>query len=706
MEDLFGMGESPREIIKDKLRQYFEGKIVRKDLTKKIKEGANVPVYVLEFLLGQYCCSDDEAVIEKGVQNVKRILADNFVRPDEAQKILSQLRKKGSHTIIDMVTVRLDMKKDCFFAAFSNLGVDDVPIADEYPEKYDRLLCGGIWCIVQLDYEVEGDDTFGLEDINGNPLRSKQKKQKDISPISIRKLTPIQMPHIDIEDLKQGRKAFTKDEWLDVMMRSIGMEPDELNYREKWLLLTRMIPLVENNFNLCELGPRSTGKSHLYKEISPNSILVSGGQTTVANLFYNMGRRTVGLVGLWDCVAFDEVAGIKFKDKDGVLIMKDYMASGSFARGKEEKAASASMVFVGNINQSVDVLLKTSSLFDPFPPEMGTDTAFLDRIHCYLPGWEIPKFRPEHFTNDYGFISDYLAEFIRELRKEQYGDAIDHYFRLGKNLNQRDTIAVRRMADGYLKLLYPDGEFTKEEVEEVLQISLEMRRRVKEQLKKLGGMEFYDVNFSYIDNETFEEKYVSVPEQGGGKLIPEGLCNPGQIYTVSRGKNGMIGVFRLESQMLPGSGKFDRTGIGSDRECKEAADTAYNFLKANGKLISGSISTTNKDYIINYQDLQGLGMTKTLALPTLVALCSIALQRSVQSSMVILGDFSIGGTILKVENLASTLQVCLDSGAKKVLLPAATMMELVTVPPDLMSAFQLVPYSDPADAVFKALGVE
>lgn len=684
MEDLFGMGESPREIIKDKLRQHFEGKIVRKDLTKKIKEGANVPVYVLEFLLGQYCSSDDEVVIEQGVQNVKRILADNFVRPDEAQKVLSQLRQKGSHTIIDMVTVHLDMKRDCYFAEFSNLGVGDVPIADEYPEKFDRLLCGGIWCIVQLDYEVEGDNTFGLEDINGNPLRSKQKKQKDVSPISIRKLTPIQMPHIDMDDLKQGRKAFTKDEWLDVMMRSIGMEPDELTYREKWLLLTRMIPLVENNFNLCELGPRSTGKSHLYKEISPNSILVSGGQTTVANLFYNMGRRTVGLVGLWDCVAFDEVAGIRFKDKDGVQIMKDYMASGSFARGKEEKAASASMVFVGNINQSVDVLLKTSSLFDPFPPEMGTDTAFLDRIHCYLPGWEIPKFRPEHFTNDYGFISDYLAEFIRELRKEQYGDAIDHYFRLGKNLNQRDTIAVRRMADGYLKLLYPDGEFTKEEVEEVLQISLEMRRRVKEQLKKLGGMEFYDVNFSYIDNETFEEKYVSVPEQGGGKLIPEGLCNPGQIYTVSRGKNGMIGVFRLESQMLPGSGKFDRTGIGSDRECKEAADTAYNFLKANGKRISGSISTTSKDYVINYQDLQGLGMTKTLALPTLVALCSIALQRPVQSSMVILGDFSIGGTILKVENLASTLQVCLDSGAKKVLLPAATMMDLVTVPPDLM----------------------
>ena len=706
MSDNLEAGASSREIIKDKLRQNFDGKIVRKDLTKKIKEGANVPVYVLEFLLGQYCSSDDDEVIEQGVQSVKRILADNFVRPDEAQKVLSRLRSRGSHTIIDMVTVRLDIKKDCFFAEFSNLGLANIPITDEYPEKYDRLLCGGIWCIVQLDYETEGDNNFGIIDVDGNTLQSKQKKQKDISPISIRKLTPIQMPHIDIDDLKRGRQAFTKEEWLDVMLRSIGMEPDELTYREKWLLLTRMIPLVENNFNLCELGPRSTGKSHLYKEISPNSILVSGGQTTVANLFYNMGRKTVGLVGLWDCVAFDEVAGIRFKDKDGVQIMKDYMASGSFARGKEEKAASASMVFVGNINQSVDVLLKTSSLFDPFPPEMGTDTAFLDRIHCYLPGWEIPKFRPEHFTNDYGFISDYLAEFIRELRKAQYGDAIDHYFRLGKNLNQRDTIAVRRMVDGYLKLLYPDGSFTKEEVEEVLRISLEMRRRVKEQLKKLGGMEFYDVNFSYIDNETFEEHYVSVPEQGGGKLIPEGMCNPGQIYTVSQGKSGMLGVFCLESQMLPGNGKFERTGIGSDRDAKESTNTAFNFLKANGNRISGSISTTTKDYIINYQDLQGIGMTGKLALPTLIAMCSIALGKPTLSSLAVLGEISISGTMMKVDELANSLQVCLDSGAKRVLLPITSAAELGTVPADLIGSFNLIFYSSAEDAVFKALGVE
>jgi len=682
------MEESNREIIKGKLRQCFDGRIVRKDLTKKIKEGANVPVYVLEFLLGQYCCSDDDEVIEKGVQTVKRILADNFVRPDEAQKILAKLRSNGSHTVIDMITVRLDIKKNRFFAEFSNLGLKDVPIEDEYPEQYDRLLCGGIWCIVQLEYEYNEED------------------KKNGYPIQIRKLTPIQMPHVDIDELKAGRKAFTKDEWMDVLLRSIGMEPDELSYREKWLLITRMLPLVENNFNLCELGPRSTGKSHLYKEISPNSILVSGGQTTVANLFYNMGRKTVGLVGLWDCVAFDEVAGIRFKDKDGVQIMKDYMASGSFARGKEEKAASASMVFVGNINQSVDVLLKTSSLFDPFPPEMGTDTAFLDRMHCYLPGWEIPKFRPEHFTDDYGFITDYLSEFIRELRKEQYGDALDHYFRLGKNLNQRDTIAVRRMVDGYLKLVYPDGEFTKDDLEEILKLALEMRRRVKEQLKKLGGMEFYDVNFSYIDNETFEERYVTVPEQGGGKLIPEGMCNPGQVYTVSRGKTGMLGVFRLESQMLPGNGKFDRTGLGMDRDARESSNAAFSFLKANSNRISGNISTTMKDYIINYQDLQGIGMTGKLAMPTLIALASIALNKPVQSSMVVLGEMSISGTLIKVDELANSLQVCLDSGAKKVLLPITSAADLGTVPAELIGCFNLVFYSSAEDAVFKALGVE
>lgn len=680
--------QDTREIIKDKLRQNFAGKIVRKDLTKKIKEGANVPVYVLEFLLGQYCSSDDPELIEKGVESVKHILADNFVRPDEAQKILSQLRQRGNYTVIDRITVKLDIKKDAYFAEFSNLGLRDVPIEEDYPAKFDRLLCGGIWCIIQLNYEFDDED------------------YRSVNPIQIAKLMPIQMPHIDIEELKAGRKAFSQEEWLDVMLRSTGMEPDALTEREKWLLLARMLPLVENNFNMCELGPRSTGKSHLYKEISPNSILVSGGQTTVANLFYNMGSKTVGLVGMWDCVAFDEVAGIKFRDKDGVQIMKDYMASGSFARGKEEKAAAASMVFVGNINQSVDVLLKTSSLFDPFPPEMGQDTAFLDRMHCYIPGWEVPKFRPEHFTDDYGFITDYLAEFLRELRKEQFSDALDRFFRLGKNLNQRDTIAVRRIVSGMVKLLYPDGDFTKEQLEEILRFALEMRRRVKEQLKKLGGMEFYDVNFSYIDNESFEEKYVTVPEQGGGKLIPDGICNPGQVYTIAQGRSGMIGAFRLESQMLPGNGKFQRTGLGSDREAKEATDTAFNFLKANCRRISGNISITTNDFIINYQDLQGLGITSNLALPSLVAMCSIALGKPVVSSCAVLGEISIAGTMQKVDNLADTLQVCLDSGAKKVLLPLTSAADLGTVPAELIGAFSLIFYNSAEDAVFKALGVE
>lgn len=673
--------------IKEKLKEHFSGKIVRKDLAKQIKEGANVPVYVLEFLLGQYCCSDEEDVIESGVTKVKKILADNFVRPDEAQKILSILRQKGTYSVIDKITVNLNIKNDIYEAEFSNLGIKNVPISEDYPTQYDRLLCGGIWCMVNLEYQFDEEDKKG-------------------TPIRILKLQPIQMPHVDIKDLQEGRKYFTKNEWIDIMLRSIGMEPDELNDREKWLLLLRLVPLVENNYNLCELGPRSTGKSYVYKEISPNSILVSGGQTTVANLFYNMSRKQVGLVGLWDCVAFDEVAGINFKDKDGIQIMKDYMASGSFARGKEEKAATASMVFVGNINQSVDVLLKTSSLFEPFPPEMGTDTAFLDRMHCYIPGWEVPKFRPEHFTDDYGFITDYLSEFIRELRKVQQGDALDKFYKLGKNLNQRDVIAVRKSVSGLIKLVYPDGNYSKEELEEILRISLEMRRRVKEQLKKIGGMEFYDVNFSYIDNETFEEKYVSVPEQGNSTLIPEGICNPGQVYTVSQGKSGMIGLYRLETQMLPGNGKFERTGIGTDRECKEATAIAFNYLKANSNRISQSISTTTKDYFIDYRDLQGIGMTNNLALPTLIAICSIALNKPTLGSLAVLGDISISGTVIKVENLANCLQVCLDSGAKKILLPITSAQDLGAVPSELMGSFSIIFYNSVEDAVFKALGVE
>ena len=670
-----------------KLNQYFAGRVVRKDLTKKIKEGANVPVYVLEYLLGMYCATDDEDGISEGVETVKRILAENFVRPDEAEKVKSKIREIGKYTVIDKVSVKLNEKKDVYEAEFSNLGIKGVAISPTYVKQYEKLLCGGIWCIIKMDYYYD-------------------EEARGTSPFNISNLTPIQMPNLDMEEIINGRKYFTKDEWIDIILRSIGMEPTRFENNVKWHLLARMIPLVENNYNLCELGPRGTGKSHVYKEISPNSILVSGGQTTVANLFYNMASRQIGLVGLWDCVAFDEVAGITFKDKDGIQIMKDYMASGSFARGKEEKNASASMVFVGNINQSVDVLLKTSHLFEPFPEAMANDTAFFDRMHYYIPGWEIPKMRPEFFTDEYGFITDYVSEFMREMRKRSFSDTLDKFFKLGNNLNQRDVIAVRKTVSGLVKLIYPNGEFARDDIEEILRYALVGRRRVKEQLKKIGGMEFYDVHFSYIDNETMSEEFVSVPEQGGGKIIPEGMGKPGHLYTIARGKSGMIGAYKIETQVISGTGKFERTGLGSDREAKESIETAFRYFRANSKNISGSISVTTKDYLMHVQDIHGVGMTSELALAAFVALCSGALGKPPQSQLVVLGSLSIGGTIIKVEELANVLQVCFDSGAKRVLLPMASAVDIPTVPPELFAKFQISFYQSPEDAVFKALGVE
>lgn len=669
-----------------KLNDTFAGRVVRKDLTKLIKEGANVPIYVLEYLLGMYAATDDEESIQEGVQRVKKILADNFVRPDEAEKIKSRIRELGQYSIIDKVSVTLNPKLDQYEAEFSNLGLKGVPVPSNYVKEFDKLLVGGIWCMIKVDYYYD-------------------EEARNVNPFSVNNLQPIQLPNMDIQEVFEGRKQFTKEEWIDVLIRSTGMEPTQLEDRVKWHLLLRLVPLVENNYNMCELGPRGTGKSHVYKEISPNSILVSGGQTTVANLFYNMSSRKIGLVGMWDCVAFDEVAGIHFKDKDGIQIMKDYMASGSFARGKEEKNASASMVFVGNVNQSVDVLLKTSHLFAPFPPEMANDSAFFDRMHYYMPGWEIPKMRPDFFTDHYGFIVDYLSEFFREMRKRSFADSIDKYFKLGNNLNQRDTVAVRKTVSGMVKLMYPNGEYTKEDVEEILQYALEGRRRVKEQLKKIGGMEFYDVMFSYIDKETLAEEYVSVPEHGGGKLIPEGMGKPGHVYVVGHSNTGLIGVYKLENQVVSGTGKFDKSGVSSSREAKESLDTAFRYFTANSKSISNSIAIKTKDYLMHLSDLQGIGLTNELAIVELIGLCSGALEKPVQESTVVIGNMTVGGTIAKVEEFASTLQVCVDAGAKKVLIPAASVMDLQTVPPDLLVKVQPVFYSDPIDAVFKALGV-
>lgn len=669
-----------------KVFDVFSGRVVPKGATKKIKDSANVPTYVLEYLLGNYCTSDDESEVEAGIEQVKRILADNYVRPDEAEQIKAKIKERGNHTVIDKISVKLNEKTDQYEAEFLFLGIKGIHVHPKYVRSYEKLLAGGIWCIVDLSYFYDEDE-------------------KNKSPFIISEITPIQMPNLDKNEIIEARSQFSKEEWIDILLRSCGMEPTQFDYRVKWHLLARLVPLVENNVNICELGPRGTGKSHIYKELSPNSILISGGQTTVANLFYNMGRRQIGLVGLWDVVAFDEVAGINFKDKDGVQIMKDYMASGSFARGKEAIQANASMVFVGNVNQSVDYLLKTSHLFEPFPDAM-IDSAFFDRMHCYIPGWEIPKMRPEYFTDNYGFISDYLAEFMREMRKVPETDAFDKFFKLGRCLNQRDTIAVRKMVSGLTKLIYPNEKYTEEDMEEILRYAIEGRRRVKEQLKKIGGMEFYDVQFSFIRNSNMEEVSVPVLEQGGGKLIPEGVGKPGHVYTVADGTNGMKGLFKFESTMTNGGGKFDVTGMQSAKETKESVKTAQNYFRANAKQISASISTDNKDYLMHIQDCQGVGLDSNISLPVMVAYCSVALDRPVLSQLCVLGSMSIGGTINKVEELASTLQVAFDTGAKRVLIPMSSAGDIPSVPAELFAKFQISFYSSPEDAVIKALGIE
>ncbi len=666
------------------LNEHFAGKIVRKDLTKLVKEGANVPVFVLEYLLGNYCSSQDEEVVKEGLQTVKRILAENFVRPDEAEKIKSLIREKGTYKVIDKVNVELNEKRDVYEAQLFSLGIKGVVVPTSTVKQYEKLLVGGIWALVTLEYFFE-------EGQRG-------------SPFSVRQLKPIQMPNMDMAELREGRRQFTAEQWLDVLLRSSGMEPTTLEPRVKWHLLARMIPFVENNYNVCELGPRGTGKSHIYKETSPNSILISGGQTTVANLFYNLARRQIGLVGVWDVVAFDEVAGIRFKDHDGVQIMKDYMASGSFVRGRGSVNASAAMVFVGNID-NVKTLLKTSHLLSPFPEAM-IDAAFFDRFHAYIPGWEIPKMRPEFFTNQYGFIVDYLAEFFREMRKHNFGDAISQHFRLGRDLNQRDTIAVKHTVSGRLKLLYPHEAYDKEAVRACLEYALEARRRIKEQLKRIGGMEFYDVHLSYIDLETNEEKIVRVQEQGGDSLIPDEPLNPGALYTIGRGSGGHLGLYRLETQVSTGNGQLKLSGFGSNTAAKESVKVGFDFFRANASQIQASLDVSNHNFHLHVIEAHNTGPCPTLTMSAFVALCSAMVGKAIESQMVVLGTMSLGGNIVPVENLAESLQVAADAGAKRLLLPMASVGDIPTIPGELFAKFQTSFYADPTNAVFKALGVQ
>jgi ATP-dependent Lon protease len=669
----------------DLLIRTFAGKVVRKDLTKLVKENANVPAFVLEYLLGANCPAGDEGLIADGLETVKRILADNYVRSDEQEKVKSLVRERGSYKIIDKVSVALNERRDVYEATLVNLNIKGADVAAQFVKKFDKLLVGGIWCVVTLRYFHE-------------------ENQKSL-PYIVDDLKPIQMPNLDMEELFTLRGEFTEEQWIDVLLRSAGYEPTQFEPRVKWHLLCRLIPLVENNFNVCELGPKSTGKSYIYKDVSPYTILMSGGQTSVANLFVNLANGKIGLVGLWDVVAFDEVAGIKFKDPNGVQIMKDYMANGSFARGRDAIAATASMVFVGNFKEgtTVEGLIKSSHLLAPFPPEM-IDSAFFDRFHAYIPGWEIPKMRPDFFTDRYGLITDYLAEWIREMRKRTFGDAIGKFFKLGRDLNQRDTTAVRRTVSGLLKLLYPNEAYDKEAVRRCLEYALEARRRVKEQLKKIGGMEFHDVHFSYIDLETDEERFVSVPEQGGGTLIPDTPLNPGTLHTIAPGSSGHLGLYRLETQMTGGNGNLKMSGVGANAAAREAIKVGFDFFKANAARVSASLKPSEHDFHLHVVELHTTGPTPAMTLAAFVALCSAAMNKAVQPQMVVLGSMSLGGSMIPVESLAGSLQVALDAGAKRLLLPMASVGDIATIPGELFAKFQTAFYADASDAVFKALG--
>ena len=674
------------DVLDRKLNECYGGKVVRKDLTKRIKEGANVPSYVLEYLLGMYCATDNDEDIENGMNMVKHVLADNFVRPDESEKIKSKIRERGHYKIIDKVSAKLNERTDSYEGTIFNINISHVHIDDSYVKNYEKLLCGGIWCIIDMEYDFN-------ENEKGNPFK-------------IISLKPILMPATDVEEYIDNRKHFSLDEWIEVICRSVGMEPANLDQQTRWHLVARMIPFVENNYNICELGPRGTGKSYVYDELSPYSILISGGQTTVANLFYNMGRHTVGLVGTWDVVAFDEVAGINLKDKDGIQIMKGYMANGSFSRGKESINANASMVFVGNINGSIENLVKVSHLLSPFPKDM-IDTAFFDRFHHYLPGWEIPKMRPEFFTDAYGFISDYFSECLREMRKRSFSDAIQKYFRLGKDLNQRDTIAVKKTVSGLLKLLFPDGNYGKEDVRACLEYALIGRRRIKEQLKKIGGLEFYDVHFSYIDLEDGEERYVSTPEQGGSTLIPEGDLQPGSLYGIAHQPGeGNLGLVRLDLQVMPGNGKFTHTGFGSGSAISDELKEAVNYCRSNLSRISQNARYAESEMHMKATDINGIGTLEGLELSVFISLVSGLTERPVQPQMCVLGSMSIGGTIIPTSDLPGALQIAADAGAKRILIPVADMMQYSKVPSDLISKFSLEVYSDPVDAAFKALGIK
>ncbi len=663
----------------------FAGKVVRKDLVRKVKVGANVPVFVLEYLLGKYCATDDPMAIDAGLKVVNNTLSSNFVRPDEANKAQSMVKDKGKHTLIDKVQVRYVSDDDKHWAELKNFGHKFVHIPEHFLRDYDRLLMGGIWA--QIDLRHQYDD--------------EQKGKR--SPFWIDSLKPIQLATFDLEEYRASRLQFSTDEWIDLLLRTIGMEPSHFARRVKLLFLVRLLALCEHNYNLVELGPRGTGKSYGYQELSPYTILLTG-PTTVANLFYNMASGKMGLVGIWDAVAFDEVADLQKMPKEVVTTLKTYCESGTFARGKDSLSGMASIALFGNTNQPVEVMVRSSHLFMPMPDVIREDMAFLDRIHFYIPGWEIPKMRVEFFTDHYGFVVDYLAEALRELRKHNFTEMIDHHFSLGSHLNARDVKAVRKSVSGLVKLIYPHGEVTKDELSELVELALEGRRRVKEQLKKMGSFEYHQTSFSFIDGETREERFVGVPEQGGRDMIAADPLAPGSLYTASVDDQGKVGLYRLEVGCSPGTGKLKITG-GVDGPMKESLQRAFAYLQSQKVKMGVGQQFDTTDFHVEAIDLLSNHVPCEAGIALVVAVYSAIKRQSVTAGLVILGDLSIQGNIKAVRTLAEPLQVSMDNGARRALVPLENKRNFLEVSGDIVERVDPVFFSDPMTAAMKALGI-
>lgn len=686
-----------------KIIEHFPGKIVRKDLTSLMKRGAGIPTYVLEYLLGMYCATDDEAAIADGMARIRKILAENYVRPEESEKIKSRIRELGQYTVIDKVSARLDEYRDLYVAQFTNLSIEPFVMPDEYVRQHTKILTGGIWCIMRIQYlrpediaedplaDIFDDDPAEQRGRLGKGRTSgKGRRGPEDSPFKIASLTPIQMPSLDLSEFVSHRGDFTTDEWIALLLRSAGYEPSALTPRERLHFLTRMVPLVELNYNLCELGPRGTGKSHIYTEVSPYSYLLSGGQTTTAKLFANNAPRAgqrIGLVGHWDCIAFDEVAGMNFRDQNAIQIMKGYMANGTFGRGTESFNAEASMVFEGNINDSVANVLKTTHLFDPFPPEFNNDSAFFDRIHCYLPGWEIPKMRSDLICERYSLITDCLGEFLHAMRRRDFTHHIDRHFRLNSDFNRRDEIGVRKTFSGLAKLIFPDGKMDREDVRMLLEYAIEGRRRVKEQLKTMAGIEFIDVKLGYADVENPMETYVvGVLEQSDDSLIPDTASQAGHVFGVGRSIADEMAVYRLENKAVSGNAAFRMEGVGSNREVRDALNAAFEQFKNCAPRLAAGMHVTSRDYLLFCNDLQAKGPSAEVSLAEFIGLCSAASGRPVMAGLVIPGILRLSGSLEPVGNLEDVLRVAKNAGAKRILLPMSSIADLQGVAPELIGA--------------------